>query len=145
MVSRRIIGFAIGKMLRQDGGAEKYNPKNQFDVNQYDYSTCKEYLAALKEKWQEYEDPECELEEYVDVNKYSNYDDYAYDVDVYRTRLEWRDEMDFDCEFDVNPCDFEYEEYYVKALKRAWKKELDPYDEFEHIDLEYIDDVNEYK
>lgn len=136
MVSRRIIGFAIGKMLRQDGWAEKYNPKNQFDVNQYDYSTCKEYLAALKEKWQEYEDPECELEEYVDVNKYSNYDDYAYDVDVYRTRLEWRDEMDFD---------FEYEEYYVKALKRAWKKELDPYDEFEHIDLEYIDDVNEYK
>ena len=81
----------------------------------------------------------------MDVNKYSNYDDYAYDVDVYRTRLEWRDEMDFDCEFDVNPCDFEYEEYYVKALKRAWKKELDPYDEFEHIDLEYIDDVNEYK
>ena len=98
MVSRRIIGFAIGKMLRQDGWAEKYNPKNQFDVNQYDYSTCKEYLAALKEKWQEYEDPECELEE-----------------------------------------------YYVKALKRAWKKELDPYDEFEHIDLGYIDDVNEYK
>ena len=145
MVRRRILGFAIGKMLRQDGWAEKYNPKNQFDVNQYDYSTCKEYLATLKEKWQEYEDPECELEEYVDVNKYSNYNDYAYDVDVYRTRLEWRDEMDFDCEFDVNPCDFEYEEYYVKALKRAWKKELDPYDELEHIDLEYIDDVNEYK
>lgn len=146
MISRkRIIRFAIGKMLRQDGWAEKYNPKNQFDVNQYDYSTCKEYLAALKEKWQEYEDPECELEEYVDVNKYSNYDDYAYDVDVYRTRLEWRDEMDFDCEFDVNPCDFEYEEHYVKALKRARKKEYDPYDELEYIDLELIDDVNEYK
>ena len=120
MISRkRILGFAIGKMLRQDGWAEKYNPKNQFHVNQYDYSTCKEYLAALKEKWQEYEDPECELEDYVDVSKYSNYEDYAYDVDVYRTRLEWRDERDCDCEFKVNPCDFEYEEYYVKALKRA--------------------------
>lgn len=81
----------------------------------------------------------------MDVSKYSNFEDYAYDVDVYRTRLEWRDEMDFDCEFDVNPCDFEYEEYYIKALKRAWKKELDPYDEFQSIDLELIDDVNEYK
>lgn len=146
MVRRRILGFAIGKMLRQDGWAEKYNPKNEFHVNQYDYSSCKEYLAALKEKWQEYEDPECEFEDYVDVSKYSNYDDYAYDVDVYRTRLEWRDEQDCDCEFEVNPCDFEYEDwYYVKALKRAWKKELDPYDEFEYIDLELIDDVNEYK
>ena len=102
MVRRRILGFAIGKMLRQDGWAEKYNPKNQFHVNQYDYLSCKEYLAALKEKWQEYEDPECEFEGYVDVSKYSNFEDYAYDVDVYRTRLEWRDEMDFDCEFDVN-------------------------------------------
>lgn len=145
MVRRRILGFAIGKMLRQDGWAEKYNPKNQFQVNQYDYLSCKEYLAALKEKWQEYEDPECEFEGYVDVSKYSNFEDYAYDVDVYRTRLEWRDEMDFDCEFDVNPCDFEYKEYYVNALKRAWKKELDPYDEFQSIDLELIDDVNEYK
>ena len=142
---KRILGFAIGKMLRQDGWAEKYNPKNQFHVNQYDYSTCKEYVNALKEKWQEYEDPECELEEYVDVSKYSNYEDYAYDVDVYKTRLEWRDEWDCDSEFDVNPCDFEYEEHYVKALKRAWKKEYDPYDEFKHIDLEFIDDVNDYK
>lgn len=101
MISRkRILRFAIGKMLRQDGWAEKYNPKNQFHVNQYDYSSCKEYLSALREKWQDYEDPEC---------------------------------------------DFEYKEYYVKALKRAWKKELDPYDEFQSIDLELIDDVNEYK
>lgn len=146
MISRkRILRFAIGKMLCQDGQAEKYNPKNQFYVNQYDYSTCKEYLAALKEKWQEYEDPECEFEDYVDVSKYSNYDDYAYDIDVYRTRLEWRDEWDCDCEFEVNPCDFEYEEYYVKALKRAWKKEMDPYDEFEYIDLELIDDVYDYR
>lgn len=146
MVSgRRILGFAIGKMLRQDGWAEKYNPKNQFHVNQYDYSSCKEYLSALREKWQDYEDPECEFEDYVDVSKYSNYEDYAYDVDTYRTRLEWHDELDCDCEFDVNPCDFEYKEYYVKALKRAWKKELDPYDEFQSIDLELIDDVNEYK
>lgn len=146
MISRkRILRFVISKMLRQDGWAEKYNSKNQFHVNQYDYSTCKEYVNALREKWQEYEDPECELEGYVDVSKYSNYEDYAYDVDVYRTRQEWRDEWDCDCEFDVNPCGFEYEEYYVKALKRAWKKELDPYDEFQSIDLEYIDDVNEYK
>ena len=51
MISRkRILRVAIGKMLCQDGWAEKYNPKNQFYVNQYDYSTCKEYLAALKEK-----------------------------------------------------------------------------------------------
>lgn len=125
--------------------AEKYNPKNQFHVNQYDYLSCKEYLAALKEKWQEYEDPECEFEGYVDVSKYSNFEDYAYDVDTYRTRLEWHDEWDCDCEFDVNPCVFEYEEYYIKALKSAWKKELDPYDEFQSIDLELIDDVNEYK
>ena len=146
MISRkRILRFAIGKMLCQDGWAEKYNPKNQFHVSQYDYSTCKEYLAALKEKQQEYEDPECEFEDYVDVSKYSNYDDYAYDIDVYRTRLEWRDEWDCDCEFDVNPCDFEYKEYYVKALKRTWKKEYDSYDEFQSVDLELIDDVNEYK
>lgn len=146
MISRkRILGFAIGKMLRQDGWAEKYNSKNQFNVNQYDYSTCKEYVNVLKEKWQEYEDPEYELEDYVNVSNYSNNDDYAYDVDTYRTKLEWRDEWDCDCEFDVNPCDFEYEEYYIKALKRAWKKELDPYDEFQSIDFELIDDVNEYK
>lgn len=37
MISRkRIIRFVIGKMLRQDRWAEKYNPKNQSDVNQYD-------------------------------------------------------------------------------------------------------------
>lgn len=146
MISRkRIIRFAIGTMMRQDRWEKKYNANHQFDVNQYDYFTSKEYVNALKEKWQEYEDPECEFEDYVDVSNYSNYDDYAYDVDVYRTRLEWRDEMDCDCEFEVNPCDFEYKEYYVKALKRAWKKELDPYDEFEYIDLELIDNVNEYK
>lgn len=69
MVSRRrILGLAIGKMLRQDGQAEKYNPKNQFHVNQYDYSSCKEYLSALREKWQDYEDPECEFEDYVNVS-----------------------------------------------------------------------------
>ena len=50
MISRkRILGFAIGKMLRQDGWAEKYNSKNQFNVNQYDYSTCKE-LVLCQEK-----------------------------------------------------------------------------------------------
>lgn len=146
MISRkRILGLAIGKMLRQDAWAEKYNPKQQFNVNQYDYSSCKEYLSALREKWQDYEDPECELEGYVNVNNYSNYDDYVYDVDVYRTRLEWRNELDPDNEFGVSPCDFEYKEYYVNSLKRAWKKEYDPYDEFKHIDLEFIDDVNEYK
>lgn len=52
MISRkRILRFVISKMLRQDGWAEKYNPKNQFHVNQYDYSTCKEYVNALREKW----------------------------------------------------------------------------------------------
>lgn len=81
----------------------------------------------------------------VDVNNYSNYDDYVYDVDTYRTRLEWRNELDPDNEFEVSPCDFEYKEYYVNVLKRAWKKEYDPYDEFKHIDLELIEDVNEYK
>lgn len=112
MISRkRILGFAIGKMLRQDAWAEKYNSKNQFHVNQYDYSTCKEYLSALREKWQDYEDPECEFKEYVNVNNYSNYDDYVYDVDMYRTRLEWRNELDPDNEFEVSPCDFEYKEY----------------------------------
>ena len=51
MISRkRILRFAIGKMLRQDGWAEKYNSKNQFHANQYDYSTCKEYVNALREK-----------------------------------------------------------------------------------------------
>ena len=48
MISRRrIIVFAIGKMLRQDGWAEKYNPKNQFRVNQYDYMSCKESARLL--------------------------------------------------------------------------------------------------
>ena len=106
MISRkRIIRFAIGTMMRQDRWEKKYNANHQFDVNQYDYFTSKEYVNALREKWQEYEDSECELEGYVDVSKYSNYEDYAYDVDVYRTRQEWRDEWDCDCEFKVNPCD----------------------------------------
>lgn len=43
---RRILGFAIGKMLRQDGWAEKYNPKNQFDVNQYDYSNLQRIFGC---------------------------------------------------------------------------------------------------
>lgn len=52
MISRkRILRFAIVKMLRQDAWAEKYNPKNQFNVSQYDYTSCKEYLSALREKW----------------------------------------------------------------------------------------------
>ena len=145
MISKkRILRFAIGKMLRQDGWAEKYNPKNQFDVNQYDYSTCKEYVNALREKWQEYEDPEYELEGYLDVSKYSNYDDYAYDVDLYRIKLEWRDEWDCDSEFDVNPCDFEYEEYYIKALKRAWKNKYDPNNECTNIDPCDYSSVEEY-
>ena len=43
MISRkRILRLAIHKMLHQDGYAEKYNPKNQYNVNQYDYSTCKD-------------------------------------------------------------------------------------------------------
>lgn len=146
MISRkRIIRFAIGTMMRQDRWEKKYNANHQFDVNQYDYFTSKEYVNALREKWQDLEDPECELEDYVDVSKYSNYDDYACDVVEYKSRLEWRDQWDCDREFDFNPCDFEYEEYYVKALKRAWKKEYDPYDEFAHVDLEWVNDVNEYR
>ena len=42
MISRkRIIRFVIGKMLRQDRWAEKYNPKNQSDVNQYDQTNSR--------------------------------------------------------------------------------------------------------
>lgn len=123
MISRkRIIRFAIGTMMHQDRWEKKYNANHQFDVNQYDYFTSKEYVNALREKWQDLEDPECELEDYVDVSKYSNYDDYACDVVEYKSRLEWRDQWDCDREFDFNPCDFEYEEYYVKALKKGLEK-----------------------
>ena len=80
----------------------------------------------------------------MDVSKYSNYDDYAYDVDVYRIKLEWRDEWDCDSEFDVNPCDFEYEEYYFKALKRAWKNKYDPNNEYTNIDPCDYSIVEEY-
>lgn len=75
MISRkRILRFAIGKMLRQDGWAEKYNPKNQFDVNQYDYSTCKGYLDALRVCLQDKYDPNTKTN--VCVDDYNTEEDY---------------------------------------------------------------------
>lgn len=148
MVSRRrILGFAIGKMLRQDGWAEKYNPKNQFHVNQYDYSSCKEYLSALREKWQDYEDPECEFEDYVDVSKYSNYEDYAYDVDTYRTRLDWIKKCDPDgvySKIDPSKYDNMFQYQHVLDLRKAWKKKYDPNNMHNEIDPYDYSSVEEY-
>lgn len=50
MISRRrILGFAIGKMLRQDGWAEKYDPNNEHtNIDSCDYSSVEEYHNALK-------------------------------------------------------------------------------------------------
>lgn len=133
MISRkRIIRFAIGTMMHQDRWEKKYNANHQFDVNQYDYFTSKEYVNALREKWQDLEDPECELEDYVDVSKYSNYDDYACDVVEYKSRLEWRDQWD---------CDL--------ILYRGWMMKPELYCEFEKQlkDLGYylIVDSSSYK
>ena len=133
MISRkRIIRFAIGTMMHQDRWEKKYNANHQFDVNQYDYFTSKEYVNALREKWQDLEDPECELEGYVDVSKYSNYDDYACDVVEYKSRLEWRDQWD---------CDL--------ILYRGWMMKPELYCEFEKQlkDLGYylIVDSSSYK
>lgn len=50
MISRkRILRFAIGKMLRQDGWAEKYDPNNEHtNIDSCDYSSVEEYHNALK-------------------------------------------------------------------------------------------------
>lgn len=49
MISRkRILGFAIGKMLRQDGWAEKYDPDNiHNEIDPCDYNSVEEYHEAL--------------------------------------------------------------------------------------------------
>ena len=68
MISRkRILKFAIGKMLHQDGWAEKYDQDNRFGINQYDYDSEKDYLFALQREWKNSIWDSDKVEKYVNV------------------------------------------------------------------------------
>lgn len=84
---KRILGFAVGKMLRQDGWAEKYNPKNQFHANQYDYNSEKDYLFALQREWKNSMWDSDKVAKYVNVLDYTSFDEYEKDVEECLERL----------------------------------------------------------
>ena len=84
MISRkRILGFAIGKMLRQDDWAEKYDQDNRFGINQYDYNSEKDYLFTLQREWKN------SIWDLDRVAKYGNtsFDEYEEDVEECLERL----------------------------------------------------------
>ena len=88
MISRkRILGFAIGKMLRQDGWAEKYDPDNRFGINQYDYNSEKDYLFALQREWKNSIWDLDRVAKYGNVLVYTSFDEYEEDVEECLERL----------------------------------------------------------
>ena len=89
MISRkRILKFAIGKMLHQDGWAEKYDQDNRFGINQYDYDSEKDYLFALQREWKNSIWNSDKVEKYVNVLDHTSFDEYEEDVEECLARLE---------------------------------------------------------
>lgn len=155
MRTRSMLLYAVRDMMRKDKWAERYNPDQRFNVNQYDYDTVAEYLDALREEWKDYVDPFEICDGCVDVSKYKNFEKYEETVQEYLDRLEWKkDESDYD-EYNVNPLDYDTEEQYLDALYQKVREKYDPFDEFPGLDpsafhypFEYdfaIDDRREWK
>lgn len=53
MRTRSVLLYAVRDMMRKDKWAERYNPHQKFNVNQYDYDTVDEYLDALRKEWKD--------------------------------------------------------------------------------------------
>lgn len=88
MISRkRIIRFAIGTMMRQDRWEKKYNANHQFDVNQYDYNSEKDYLFALQREWKNSMWDSDKVAKYVNVLDYTSFEEYEKDVEECLERL----------------------------------------------------------
>ena len=145
MRTRSMLLYAVRDMMRKDKWAERYNPDQRFNVNQYDYETVAEYLDALREEWKDEVDPFGECDAYVDVSKYKNFEKYEEAVQMYIDRLEWaKDDYDYG-QFNVNPIDYEAEEDYLKALSDKMKEEYDPYDDFPGLDPISFDSPFDYE
>lgn len=144
MRTRSMLLYAVRDMMRKDKWAERYNPDQRFNVNQYDYETVAEYLDALREEWKDYVDPFEICDGYVDVSKYKSFEKYEEAAQEYLDRLEWKkDEPDYD-EYDVNPLDYDTEEQYLDALYQKVREKYDPFDEFPGLDPSTFDYPFEY-
>ncbi|WP_295249579.1 hypothetical protein [uncultured Catenibacterium sp.] len=144
MRTRSMLLYAVRDMMRKDKWAERYNPDQRFNVNQYDYETVAEYLDALREEWKDEVDPFEICDGYVDVSKYKNFEKYEEAAQEYLDRLEWKKyEPDYD-KYDVNPLDYDTKEQYLDALYQKVREEYDPYDDFPGLDPSAFDYPFEY-
>lgn len=144
MRTRSVLLYAVRDMMRKDKWAERYNPDQRFNVNQYDYDTVADYLDALREEWKYEVDPCGDCDAYIDVSEYKHFEKYEEAVQMYFDRLEWaKDDYDYG-QFHVNPMDYETEEDYLKALSDKMKEEYDPYDTFPGLDPMSFDSPFDY-
>lgn len=144
-MKKSLLRYAVGKMMKQDEWANKYNPHNLFDVNQYDFDIKSEYLDALRKEWKWRADPFDEFDDYVDVSKYKDFDSYESDIEEYQEKKTQKDKYDPYDEFDVNPCDYDDEGEYLLVLKSKRKDKYDIGDEYTHIDPKDYDSASDYQ
>ena len=120
---------------------QTYDYDEEFDVDPCDYEWREDYLEALRESWKNKYDP---ADEFGGIDP-ANYDSVSAYQDAINERIDWKQTYDYDEEFDVDPCYYEWKEDYLEALRESWKIEYDPADEFGGIDPADYDNVNEYR
>lgn len=144
-MKKSLLKVAVGKMMKQDEWANKYNPDNLFDVDQYSYNTKSEYLEALREEWKWDADPSDEFDDYIDVSKYNDFDSYQKAIEICQEKKSWQEEYDPYNDFDITPFNFTDENDYLSALRKEWKEKYDPYDDFEFIDPNDYNSASDYE
>lgn len=123
---------------------EQYDPDNQFEIDLEEFNDEEELIDILREHWKEEIDPDDEFEDYVDVNDYSNFDEYRDAIHDRKENLSWKDEFYGTNSYGINIDDYDEKEDYLEALKEAWKDEYDPRGEFSDIDPEDYDSDHDY-
>ena len=137
--------FQTIKDLNKDRWVRKYNPHEQFFVDVDWYDTEEENLNALRDDWKSEADPFDECDNYVDVSKYDNFEDYEKAVDLCLEYLEWIKEVSVFEEFDVHPINYKSEDEYLDALFKKIREKYDPEDEFYNIDPLDYESPDEYQ
>ena len=124
---------------------EKYNSKNQFDVDPFEFYDLDEYLNALREEWRE----KCDSDDKywsVSVYDFDSFEEYekSYKLAIKGEKESWREKYDSKNQFYVNPLNFDDLDDYLAVLREKWRLRCDPDDKYCNISVYDFDSFEEY-
>lgn len=123
----------------------KYDSKNQFDVNPFEFHDLDDYLDALREKWFEKCDPTYYHPD-VSVYDFDSFEEYVMTTKqaVIDEKKSWREKYDSKNQFYVNPLNFDDLDDYLAVLREKWRLRCDPDDKYCNISVYDFDSFEEY-